>query len=269
MDLDVPKWVRAHPDTSWGLLAKLLETSGEDATAASGLAALAGCNEAQCHALVVELVTQTVARVFGMAPEDLDASRGLNEYGLDSLMAVEMRSALEDAGMAVSTMELLSGRSIDDLARQISPLLRGGEPDETAGLEILWPSSTGYTAVSEDGPASELQDFYRGRTVFLTGATGFVGKCVLEKLIRDTEVSKIFVLIRSLPGSSKQQRVSTSILQSPVFERLRNKVGVKGWHAFIAARVQPVEGDISMPKIGMCSKDYEEVSPAHVPFSAY
>jgi fatty acyl-CoA reductase len=112
-----------------------------------------------------------------------------------------------------------------------------------------------------DSRASELQNFYNGRVVLLTGATGFVGKCVLEKLLHDTEVRKIFVLIRSRPGISTQERLSTSILQSPAFDRLRTMVGVDGWDAFIASRVVAVEGDTNMPKIGMCSKDYAEVSP--------
>ena len=139
-------------------------------------------------------------------------------------------------------------------------------PDEAAGRKSGKDEFRLDNAVSEDGRASELQKFYKGRNVLLTGATGFVGKCILEKLLRDTEVCKIFVLIRSLPGSSTQERFSTSILQSQAFERLRNIVGVNEWDAFIAARVVAVEGDTSMPKIGMCPKDYEEVSPSHVPF---
>ena len=137
-------------------------------------------------------------------------------------------------------------------------------PDETADRKTAKDELRLDNALSEDGRASELQDFYKGRNVFLTGATGFVGKCVLEKLLRDTEVSKIFVLIRSPSGSSTQERFATSILQTPAFDRLRNMVGVNGWDAFIAARVVAVEGDTSMPKIGMYPKDYEEVSPSHV-----
>lgn len=31
---------------------------------------------------------------------------------------------------------------------------------------------------------SEIQSFYNGMTVFLTGATGFIGRLILEKLLR-------------------------------------------------------------------------------------
>ena len=157
---------------------------------------------------------------------------------------------------------------LSSLARTFENNLSGHSLEEKAktGWKTGKDEFRQDNAVGEEGCASELQTFYKGRNVLLTGATGFVGKCVLEKLLRDTEVCKIFVLIRSLPGSSIQERLSTSILQSTGFERLRNMVGENGWDAFIAARVVAVEGDTSMPKIGMCPKDYEEVSPSPVPF---
>jgi hypothetical protein len=157
------------------------------------------------------------------------------------------------------------GRMLSSLTRKFENDAARSQ-DETAGQKTGKDEFRLDNSVGEDGRASELQKFYKGRIILLTGATGFVGKCVLEKLLRDTEVCKIFVLIRSLPGSSTQERFSTAILQSPVFERLRSRVGVNGLDAFIAARVVAVEGDVSMPKIGMCPKDYEEVSPAHALF---
>jgi len=38
---------------------------------------------------------------------------------------------------------------------------------------------------SESKPElSEIQSFYNGATVFLTGATGFLGNLILDKIIR-------------------------------------------------------------------------------------
>ena len=40
-------------------------------------------------------------------------------------------------------------------------------------------------------------DFYANKNVFLTGCTGFVGKVVLEKLLRSCpNIGKIFVMVR-------------------------------------------------------------------------
>ena len=43
-----------------------------------------------------------------------------------------------------------------------------------------------------------IKEFYRGKTIFLTGTTGFVGKVVLEKMLRDlSDFKKLFVMIRA------------------------------------------------------------------------
>jgi thioester reductase-like protein len=43
-----------------------------------------------------------------------------------------------------------------------------------------------------------IREFYRDKTIFLTGTTGFVGKVVLEKFLRSLPVfRKIFVMVRA------------------------------------------------------------------------
>lgn len=44
---------------------------------------------------------------------------------------------------------------------------------------------------------SVVRKFYGGKTIFITGASGFVGKCLLEKLLRDCDDLKmIYILVR-------------------------------------------------------------------------
>nr|CAH7729585.1 unnamed protein product [Callosobruchus chinensis] len=43
---------------------------------------------------------------------------------------------------------------------------------------------------------SEIQNFYHSKNVFITGGTGFLGKVLIEKLLRSTDVSNIYLLIR-------------------------------------------------------------------------
>ena len=41
-----------------------------------------------------------------------------------------------------------------------------------------------------------IKEFYAGKTVFLTGTTGFVGKVVLEKMLRTLPmIKKIFIMV--------------------------------------------------------------------------
>ena len=53
-----------------------------------------------------------------------------------------------------------------------------------------------------------ISDFYAQKTVLITGATGFLGKVVMEKLLRACpHVKKIYLLTRSRRGVNPQQRI--------------------------------------------------------------
>lgn len=65
-------------------------------------------------------------------------------------------------------------------------------------------SGENEVALDEDTP---VQKFYRGGNVFVTGATGFMGKILIEKLLRSTEVATIYVLIRQKRGKDIHTRL--------------------------------------------------------------
>ena len=53
-----------------------------------------------------------------------------------------------------------------------------------------------------------IRQFYTGRDIFVTGGTGFMGKCLLEKLLRSIPgEGKIFILVRPKKGKTMQERV--------------------------------------------------------------
>lgn len=53
-----------------------------------------------------------------------------------------------------------------------------------------------------------IQEFFRGRNVFITGATGFMGKVLIEKLVRSCpDIGKICILIRQKRGKDIDTRV--------------------------------------------------------------
>jgi fatty acyl-CoA reductase len=54
---------------------------------------------------------------------------------------------------------------------------------------------------------SKILDFYENQTVFITGGTGFVGKVLIEKLLRSTKVATIYVLIRAKKGKNASARL--------------------------------------------------------------
>lgn len=102
------------------------------------------------------------------------------------------------------------------------------------------------------GEASELDSpvsrFYRGKTVFITGATGFMGKVLVEKLLRSTAVSKIFLLIRPKKGVATQQRLGV-LLGTKIFDRIREE------KKEALNKVEAVDGDITEQRLGLSEDD--------------
>lgn len=53
-----------------------------------------------------------------------------------------------------------------------------------------------------------IREFFKGRNVFITGATGFMGKVLIEKLVRSCPgIGKICILIRQKKGKDTDTRV--------------------------------------------------------------
>lgn len=70
--------------------------------------------------------------------------------------------------------------------------------------------------VIEDASLNNIGEFYRDTNIFMTGATGFVGKAVLEKLLRSCYLlSNIYILVRPKRGLGSEQRLK-ELLKNPV-----------------------------------------------------
>jgi fatty acyl-CoA reductase len=104
-----------------------------------------------------------------------------------------------------------------------------------------------------------ISEFYAGKCILITGTTGFVGKCVLEKVLRDLPcISSIFLLIRPKKGKILADRVNIEIVQSPIFTRLRQET--EHFEDFFWSKVIPVAGDIGLDGLGISQDDQREIS---------
>jgi fatty acyl-CoA reductase len=55
---------------------------------------------------------------------------------------------------------------------------------------------------------SQIVEFFRDKSVLITGATGFLGKTLLEKLLRSCyDLKKIYLLVRSKKGKDPNERL--------------------------------------------------------------
>lgn len=51
-----------------------------------------------------------------------------------------------------------------------------------------------------------IADTFAGKTVLVTGATGFVGRALVERILHNTDVKKVYILIKSKRGKGTQER---------------------------------------------------------------
>ncbi|RZC32001.1 NAD binding 4, Epimerase, Sterile and/or 3Beta HSD domain containing protein [Asbolus verrucosus] len=92
-----------------------------------------------------------------------------------------------------------------------------------------------------------IVETFRGRTVFITGGTGFLGKLLIEKLLRCTEVKKIYMLIRGKKGKAAQERLN-DIFANAVFDLLRAQ------NPASLQKCRVIPGDISREGLAVSSE---------------
>lgn len=89
--------------------------------------------------------------------------------------------------------------------------------------------------------------------ILVTGATGFLGKVVLEELLRQKtmlQITKIIIMIRSKRGQNASGRFMKELAPSPCFSKLPD-----GW----THHVEVIEGDLKISDCGLNKIDYENI----------
>ncbi|XP_025994645.1 fatty acyl-CoA reductase 1 isoform X2 [Solenopsis invicta] len=93
--------------------------------------------------------------------------------------------------------------------------------------------------------------FFENRSIFITGGTGFIGKVLIEKLLRSCPgVAEIFVLIRPKKGLNVNERIK-KMLDNKLFDVLRSK------QPSSFDKIIPITGDIAAENLGMIKSERE------------
>ncbi|KAJ0175831.1 hypothetical protein K1T71_008990 [Dendrolimus kikuchii] len=96
-----------------------------------------------------------------------------------------------------------------------------------------------------------VSDFYAGKSVFITGATGFLGKVIVEKLLYScSEIDKIYLLIREKKNDNINSRIQ-HILDNTLFNRLVEE------KPEALKKIIPIGGDLTSDNLGISTSDQE------------
>ena len=104
-----------------------------------------------------------------------------------------------------------------------------------------------------------IRQHLRGKTILLTGGTGFLGKVVVERLLRAApELARVYLLIRETREPAAV-RFEAEVLPAGVFGALAHTYG-EGWPRFARDKIVPVAGDISQPRLGLADADFADLA---------
>ena len=119
-------------------------------------------------------------------------------------------------------------------------------------------SSSPSSSSSDSFPPLSVLSALDGATLFLTGGTGFVGKVILEKLLRSvSNIGRIYLLVRPRKGSTADERLQAEVFDSPIFTRLKAEIGVEAFTWRVAEKVRSMAGELTQSNIGVCAADME------------
>ena len=103
------------------------------------------------------------------------------------------------------------------------------------------PASAAAASLLDSAAAARPPPQLNGATVLLTGALGFLGKVVLERLLASSKPARIFLLLRPKHGYSAQERLAHAKTR-PCFAHLPPSA----WDIVVA-----LEGDTESPGLGL------------------
>jgi len=95
-----------------------------------------------------------------------------------------------------------------------------------------------------------------GKRIAVTGATGFLGTALIERLVRCVPDCELVLLVR--PGRrGASARVTRDVLKNDAFNGLRSTMGKAEFDEHCANRISAVAGDVGVDGLGLSGDDLE------------
>ncbi len=180
-------------------------------------------------------IAALAARIARVPEMEIDADTPFAMLGLDSVGAIELAVAVEEAfGVELSADVLADCRNLKSLAAKVDAIRlhaserRDAEPLEEMLADAVLPADVVPNGHGYGVPAGDLRS---ARTILLTGVTGFLGQSLAKTLLKESQATLV-CLVRS------------GQLQS------------RG----CGARLKVVNGDLSLPRLGLSPAAFDDLA---------
>lgn len=192
-------------------------------------------------------------------PTPICSGHSFAQLGGDSLSALRFITALKQRNISVSLAQLLQLPDMTKLECAIQSNFSSSEiSEETIQWEKEWSFSHTHSPSSKNFWKSNSEDTNKvnaeqetavlDESVLLTGATGFLGPFLAFELLNQYPTWKVVCLVR---GSSDAEALA----------RLKQHAELlRVWDEELALRLQVFKSDISAPRFGLTSRDYEALT---------
>ena len=185
---------------------------------------------------------------FGIGISDIDVSKSVFSYGIDSIRLIDIHSKLEKSLKYQIPTEIMF--KSNDLVSLIDELVNcaNGETEEL-NFSFLDEDVNYWTnKLIERKDSSPLQDSTLANEIFLTGTSGYLGIYLLKDLLLETDAD-IYCLVRAMDETMGLNRIINNAKSYEI-----------GFSDAELERIKVIIGDVSKEKFGLDDNDYLEIS---------
>ncbi|MBD2561373.1 MULTISPECIES: thioester reductase domain-containing protein [Nostoc] len=199
-------------------------------------------------------LVSNLAKLLGVATDEIDVTEHLENYGLDSAQAMILVSNLEKLlGFQPSPLLLWHYPNIEALSQRLAEEVQDGSPIQDT--KVVASNANAAPSVLDLGAEAVLDPtIHPGaasnvlvgepKNIFLTGGTGFLGAFIIRELLQETNAD-IYCLVRAANAEEGKSKLQKNLEQYAI------------WQEEFNSRIIPIVGDLSQPLLGIGSEQFQ------------